>query len=135
MELYFLATGVKHELDLFETQMQVQPFLLPFKDKDGKEWKQPIYGNLAPINLYRFIFPQEYLDEVVKMLNLETERYPMFNKQQFALRKILNAKKIPKPKPETKLRLFRKGNIGLIGIGIKEDPPTQDSEGNKLEGI
>ena len=135
MELYFLATGIKHELDLFESIMQSQPFLLPFKDKDGKEWKQPIYGNLAPIQLYRFIFPKEYQDEVIKMLQLDQNRYPMFNKQNFLLRKVLKAKKIPKIKADTKQRPFYRGNIGLVGIGIKEDIPIKDTQENEFEGI
>jgi len=82
MELYFAATGVKHELDLFETLMQGQVCALPFTDKDGNKMVQPLNAILSPINLYRFIFPKEYLDEFVKMLDLGEERYPMFNLQQ-----------------------------------------------------
>jgi len=137
MELYFAASGVKHELDVFETQMQCIPFGLPFKTKEGDEMIQPIYGMLSPIKLYRYVFPKEYLDEVIKTLGLETAHkyYSSYNLQATALRKILRAKKLPKPKEEAKPRLINKFNVGIIGIGYKEDKEITDKQGNTLEGI
>lgn len=135
MELYFLASGIKHELDYFEEQLQFQPFLLPYIDKEGKEWKQPIYGNLAPMKLYRYIFPEEYLDEVVKMLGEDDHKYVQFNKEAFVLRKILKADKIKKPKANTKDRLFKKGHVGIVLIGTKPDKTNTDPAGNTHEAI
>jgi len=141
MELYFAATGVKHELEYFEKQMQFQHFLLPFKDKDGKEWKQPIYGILAPMNLYRFVFPKEYLNEVIKMLEFDDEgvaqNYKKYDKRALIMRKILKAKPLPKEIPKnTKMRLFKRGNVGLIPIGFREDEPNyKDPNGTTHEGI
>jgi hypothetical protein len=136
MEVYFAATGVKHELDYFENQLQFQPFLLPFTDKDGKEYQQPLYGILSPIKLYRFIFPEKYLDEVIKMLDFNNKsNYAGFDKQAFFLRKLLNAKKLPIPKPETRARLFHKGNVGLIGIGYKPDTIITEPDGKTHEAI
>ena len=135
MELYFMATGVKHELDYFENQMQFMQFLLPFKDKDGKEFKQPLYGGLEPIQLYRFIFPKEHLNEVLKTLDLPSEAYGEFDKQAFALRKILRAKPIPKVPKDTRARLFHRGNIAIKGIGIKEDREQTFDNGCTHEAI
>jgi hypothetical protein len=133
MEAYFLASGVKHELDLFESVMQSQVFDLPFK-KDGKAYKQPYYGILAPIKLYKFVFPKEYLDEVTKMLNLDGKQYSQFDKQGFILRKALRAKKIPKPKEDTPKRYFPQLNIAIKGIGYKEDKPySYEIDGSKIE--
>lgn len=137
MEAYFLASGVKHELDLFESIMQSQPFDLPFK-KDGKEMKQPYYGILAPIKLYKFVFPKEYRDQVVKMLKLNGKQYSQFDKQAFALRKIMKAKKFPKIAPKTPTRYFPKMNLAIKGIGYKEDKPIEyERDGSKIqhEGI
>jgi hypothetical protein len=121
MELYFLASGVKHDLDLFEAYMQTMPFNLPITE-DGLVKVQPIFGMLSPINLYRFIFPKEELDTVINTLGLvEPEKaYPMFNMQAAALRKIMGAKKLPKPKGK-KRRLYPDINVGLKAIGYKED--------------
>lgn len=138
MELYFAATGVEHELDYFEKQMQFQPCLLPFKDKDGKVHQQPLYAILAPMRLYRFVFPKEHLNEFIKTLEFDNpneQHYSGFDKQKFLLRKILKAQPIPEIPKDTKPRLFRKGNIGLIGIGIKEDKDVTDEMGRTHEGI
>lgn len=132
MELYFAATGVKHELDFFETQMQCMPMHLKFTDKEGKPWVQPIYGMLSPIKLYRYIFPKEYLGDVLKTLNFGYDKG--FNPQKFALRKILNAKKIPKVE-DGKARLFHQGNVGLMAIGIKEDDVRTFHTGETHEAI
>lgn len=135
MELYLAATGVKHELDYVLEQLQFQVMALPIKTKEGKDVIQPIYANLQPIQLYRYVFPKEYLDQIVKMLGIEENRYKKFDKQAFLMRKILNAKPIPKPKEGTKIRFFNKGNVGLIGIGIKEDEEVTDELGHTFEGI
>jgi hypothetical protein len=133
MEIYFAASGVKHELDLFESIMQSQPFNLPFK-KDGKEFKQPYYGILAPLKLYKFVFPKEHLNEVVKMLGLDNEGYKQFNLQATALRKIMRAKKLPKIPKDTPQRFFPKLNLAIKGIGYKEDKPLiYEVDGHKVE--
>jgi hypothetical protein len=136
MELYFLASGVKHELDYFENQMQFMHFNLPFKTADGKEMIQPLYGLLAPIQLYKFVFPKEYLDEVLKTLDLPNEGnyLSQFDAQAFALRKILRADKIPKPKADVQPRRFHRGNIAIKGIGIKPDEEVT-MNGMTHEGI
>jgi hypothetical protein len=133
MEAYFLASGVKHELDLFESVMQSQVFDLPFK-KDGKDYKQPYYGILAPIKLYKFVFPKEYLDQVTKMLSLDGNGYPQFNLQATAMRKIMRAKKFPKAKKDTPKRYFPQLNLAIKGIGYKEDKDfSYEIDGSKVE--
>jgi hypothetical protein len=134
MEVYFMASGVKHELDLFESIMQSQVFSMPLK-KDGKDFNMPVYGILAPINLYKFVFPKEHLDEVVKMLDLDKESYSQFDFHAAVLRKIMKAKKFRKPKPNTAKRFKPKGlNLAIKGIGYKEDKPIS-YDGVTHEGI
>jgi hypothetical protein len=134
MEAYFLASGIKHQLDLFESIMQSQVFTLPFQ-KDGKDYEKPIYGVLAPIRLYKFVFPKQHLDEVVKMWDLDGNVYPQFNMQTLALRKLMKAKKFEKPKCDTAIR-FKPQNLNLAvkGIGYKEDKDIEYN-GYKHEGI
>jgi hypothetical protein len=135
MELYFLASGVKHDLDYFEKEMQFKPFTLPYTDKDGNKKSQFIYGMLSEMKLYRYIFPKENLDNVLKMLDLPNNSYSMFNAQAFALRKILNAKKIPKPNPDAKTIMTGFKNVAIKGIGIKEDKMRTFDNGCTHEAI
>jgi hypothetical protein len=137
MEAYFLASGVKHELDLFESIMQSQVFDLPFK-KDGKDYKQPYYGILAPLRFYKFVFPKEYLAQNMKMLGLSKggNYYDkMFNVQGMALRKILKAKRFPEIPKNTPERFFPKQlHVAIKGIGYKEDKEiAYEMEGSKVE--
>jgi hypothetical protein len=135
MEAYFAASGVKHELDLFESVMQSQVFNLPFK-KDGKDYTQPYYGILAPIKLYKFVFPKEHLNEVIKMLKFDKKGKYLseFDKQAFLLRKGLKAKRFPKIPVDTPQRYFPTLHVALKGIGYKEDKPySYESEGSTIE--
>jgi hypothetical protein len=129
-----MASGIKHELDLFESIMQSQVFDMPFK-KDGKDFKQPYYGILSPIKLYRFIFPKDNLHQVMKMLKIHEEHYGQFDKQALVFRKILNAKKFPKIDPKTPQRFFPLDlNVAIKGIGYKEDKTINyEQGGSKLE--
>lgn len=135
MELYFLASAVKHKLDFFETQMQTLRFPLKFKDEKGKEKIQILYGMLQPMKLYRYIFPKESLNCVLNTLNLGENRYPMFDKQGFVLRKALNAKKIPKPDLKVPPILINTENVAIKGIGIKEDVEMTFPNGLTHEAI
>ena len=134
--MYFLASGVKHELDFFESYMQTHPFKMPYYDKKtgkkkGDKW---VFGILAPIKLYKFVFPKEYLNEMVKTMGFDKEAYPMFDVQRDFLRKIMKAKKLPKIPKDTKPRLFPSLNLALKPIGYKEDLDIFE-KGFKHEGL
>lgn len=134
MELFFIATGVYHKLKTFETYMQSIPWVLPFKDKEGKDHKQAVYGMLEPIQLYRYIFPKEELDSVLKTLDLPSDSYNEFNTQSKILRKILKLKPIPKPDDKAIKRLLNKEHVAIKAIGIKEDKMV-NHDGMVHEGL
>ena len=129
-----MATGSKPLLDFFETQMQCLRFFHPYK-KDGKEMVTPIYGMLEPMNLYRYVFPKNGLDSVIKTLKFDKDRYPMFDKQAFMMRKILNADKIPITDPKAEAFHVNFNNIALKCIGIKEDVDITLPDGKTTEAI
>ena len=131
MELYFAATGNIDRLNFFEDQLKTLRMMLPFTTKEGKKMLQPIYGNLQPLRLYRYVFPKEALDRVLKTFNfpLDGGNYSGFNTRAMVLRKILKAKKIPPVSEEAKPVYMDLENIGLIGIGIKEDGEITDETG------
>ena len=135
MELYFLATGVKHHLDNWETYMQSMMFNQPYKDKNGNPQIQATYGMLEPIKLYRFIFPKEYRDRVLKTFNLPNGKYPGFNGRAEVLRRIMKAQKIPTPDEKALPMPFCKLPIAIQGIGIKEDKEFVNQFGNTQEGL
>lgn len=124
MELYFAATGAIHNLDLFEKRLSTIPVLIPY-EKGGKVYNDAIFAMLEPIKLYRLVFPKEYLDSFLKTLEIPVEKskdnYHLFDKQAFVLRKALNAKPIPFPKPDAQPFFIYKDGIAIKGIGIKED--------------
>lgn len=122
MEVFFLATGVYHELDFFEQQLRFEKFLMPYYDpRDKKNKKDIVHGMLSPIKLYRYVFPKEYKDEVIAMLGLDDTHYQKQKKQAFVLRKALGLKKIPKAKEGTRKRALKNCHVNLLPIGFKED--------------
>lgn len=138
MELYFLACGAMHRRMIFEQRLNTIPMVLPFKDKDGTEKIQPIYPMLQEIKLYRYVFPKDHLDTVVKTLEFQPgliKNYNEFNLRATALRKIMKAKKIPEPKADVEPYMIDKENIALIPIGIKEDPVREFPDGRTHEAI
>jgi hypothetical protein len=135
MELYFMASGVMHELDYFEKNMQFLPFKLPYTDAKGNKKEQLSYGMLSPIKLYRYVFPKEALDVVLKTLDLPNKSYPKFDLQAKALRYALNAKKIPTPSKDAVGYNVGFKNVAIKAIGIKEDPVRTFANGCTHEAI
>lgn len=88
--------------------------------------------------MYRFIFPKNYLHQVLKTLKFPNgNRYAMFDKQTFLLRKALNAKKIPS-ELDGNVGPFDGvwiNNLALKEIGYKEDPVQTFADGTTNEGI
>lgn len=116
-----MATGAIHNIDVFEARMSTLPLMLPF-EKDGKKYKQPMFGMLEPVKLYRYVFPKEHLDEILKTLDFpENVNYKRFDKQKLFLRKALGLKKTPIPKEDAQPFLIHKMGVALKDIGIKED--------------
>jgi len=135
MELYFAASGVMHDLDLFEKNMQFLPFELPYTDAKGEKKNKIIYGMLSPIKLYRYVFPEQALDVVLKTLDLPNKSYPKFNLQARALRLALNAEAIPNPSKDAVGYNVGWSNVAIKGIGIKKDKKQTFQNGCTHEAI
>lgn len=123
MHLYAIVRGrrslVRRVLENLEDL-----FLPWYKDKDGKD----IYIQLIPrkVELIEFVFPKEYLNEVVKTLGNAPPKFPNI------LAKALQLKPIPKISDDTKTFLCRDGDkighefVHFHPIGIKEDKLNDD---------
>lgn len=134
-----MGTGQKQWVELFENRLNTVPMMLPFT-KDGKHYKQPLYPMLEEIKLYRYVFPKEELDAVIKTLGFDKGSkftgYPQFANRSSVLRKILKAKPIPKLNNENETGfMLHKEHVGLLPIGIKEDKEMDFPDGSRHEAI
>ena len=111
--------------------LQGQAFMFPRKNlKTGKTEQFIVQGNLRPIELWEYVFPEEHLNEVLYNLNIKGDGKQVHGKQLEPLAKtfrmMMGLKKIPKY-DETKLQLsprILKGameGVSLYGLGIKKD--------------
>ena len=138
MEIYFSATGEQRALRLFEERLNTIPVILPGTLKNGAKVEQPIYSMLQEIKIYRLVFPRAYKDDMLKTLGLphkkEIDHYKKFNTQAYIMRKALNADKIPEPVGGEAF-FINTHNVGIKGIGIKEDVDVTFPNGCTNEGI
>lgn len=127
MHLLFLTRGIKRDVEEVVKFLETQPFYMPYKTKDGKQMLQPIQGNLQPIQLWSYVFPEESKDRVFNGLLSKAWTFPKDRKMRAfiaGLRNVLKAEKIPdwdKTKkglflPDTALK-----NVVVVPIGVKYD--------------
>ena len=129
MHFFFLTRGSKTHVDEVVKFLETRTVGLPFIDKDGKKGVQPLAGMLQPIQLWSYVFPEEYLDTVLNSLNCDNEKRKRWvnNKKMKALtaglRLMMGAEPLPKVKgnkkflmPENALQF-----VSVIPIGIKKD--------------
>lgn len=136
MHAFFMTRGIKQDVDLVVKFLETRTFLLPFTDmKTGLEKFQPIQGNLQPIQLWSYVFPEYERDKVLTSLKFDEEnrkRWTSDLKMKAAvegLRLMLGAKKIPSFSKEQRMLmpLAALNNVSIIPIGIKEDGVMPDS--------
>jgi len=146
MHLDFVAEGILHQLDEFETWISTRFFPMKYKDAEGKEQTTLVQGALRPRRAYSFIFPAECLDSVLNTLNptpfvsrVDGKGTQMFHKLINLARRVLRLKPIPKerdtakgklPMPEHILR-----NIRIVGMGIREDMDFVNEKGVEQEAL
>lgn len=123
MHYDFIAEGIMHDMDLFEKFLQTIPLKLPITDSDGKTKEIIIQSQLRQKKLYSFVFPKEYLDQVINTLGQDLEGLPKGARLQAeVLRKALKLKKVPKSdKTKGAFPIYRQ-NLRIVPLGIREDP-------------
>jgi len=146
MHLVFCASGIKHDLDLFEIFMQTRTFNMPFIDHNEKRAKEKnknmlLQSQLRPINFYDFIFPKGELDMVLNSLQIGTDPDIVSANASLPkavitmLQKALKLKKIPNPDISKGAFPLYKNNVRLVGIGIRDDKDLKFPNGWEHEGI
>lgn len=127
MELYFFANGIKNQMDLFEGHMQAQYFNWMRRNlKTNQMEATSVQGALRPIQLYKYVFPEESLPDVISNMRLDLQSPPQFLlNYSWAMRKLLKLQEVPKLDIRKELYQTRPLNvpgIAVIPIGIKYEP-------------
>jgi len=122
-ELWFMATGAKHWINLFEANMQSQPFFISGVGPTGEKFQTSMIGMLEPIQLYRYVIPKEGLALTMKTLGFDKENLlkQRFSPQLWALRKALGLTAIPQVTlPNVKMPVSTE-YLQIIPVGYKDD--------------
>ncbi|MAF43374.1 MAG: hypothetical protein CMI54_04265 [Parcubacteria group bacterium] len=146
MHLIFGVRGLIQQLNIFEMFMQTQMWVWKREvlTKKGKPHKIPKYdyvqvqGALRRVigGLYEYVFPEEYLAEVLTMLGIDNNKEGNWNKlhlgkfKPWLLRKLMSngVKPIPKYEPVLTNRFIEMRGVAIYAIGIKYDKREQKGE-------
>lgn len=128
MHLYLITRGTKYAVNQFIDVLQGN--MLPYPQGDKIHHVQFIS---RPVQLWECVFPKGCLPNVLKALHPNEIRKDI-SLQSAALRKILNAKKIPKMdlSKTIPINTFTE-NVAYYAIGIREDKGIWQ-KGHPLEG-
>ena len=141
MHAFFITRGFKHDVDFFIKWLETRTFY-PQLEKDGKKIRQPIVATLQPIQLWSYVFPEEFKEQVLTALRFDEENADRYIQSSFKtktalaiLRKGLRAKKVPKfeKDPSMIMPIEPMQNIAITPIGIKEDVYGINPDGWKQE--
>lgn len=145
MEFYFLANGIKQQMDVFETFMQSQFFNWMRKNLKTNQIEQAaVQGALRPIQLYKYVFPANSLADVLTNMRVavnvdapipekgipntsptaENPNLGYLDKLKWLLRKALKLKPIPKIEINKGMFITRPmfvDGVTIIPLGIKDD--------------
>jgi len=143
MQVYFITRGVKHQSDLFITQLQGKYLKTKQKlagDKEPKDYMVQV--GVRPVQLWEVAFPKEHKDLMLTTLfgrgtcdilgndGKKPCEHKWLKKLVGLLRVTLGLKKFPEYDKKEFLPLS-KDNVQVIGIGVKDDYTTPDG----CEGI
>ena len=132
MHFFFLTRGVKQQRDLFVKFMETQMWKWKRKNlTTGKDEFIQVQGGLRPLELWEYIFPDECLDEVLTVLELDENgknRWALGRTKSAILRKALGKgtegnkiKPVPKFKKAKTNKYVELRGVAVYPIGIKED--------------
>jgi hypothetical protein len=115
--------------------MEAQKHLLKMtKGKETKEVWLESQIRVLPFGIYEYIFPKEDLDIVLHSLIEYENRYKIPAFVLMMIRKVLHLDKIPEYKKDKKY-LWRRENVNIIPLGIREDGEITEQKGQMFEGF
>ncbi len=137
MHFVFATRGIKHEVDMFVKFMETQMFSRKkINLKTKKEEIELVQGQLRPIQLWEYIFPEEHKAHILTSLSIDENGKvgpfaAAFNAK--LLQKAMGLEKVKYKKENTK-RFIPHRNVAIYPIGIKKDNVRAwEQEGYELE--
>lgn len=139
-----MTRGIKRDVDELVKFLETRTMMLPYIDDAGNKFTVPIQGNLQPIQLWSYVFPENHKDAVLNSLKFGKEnRDRWINNSKMkvlveSLRLGMGAKKIPKfsdKKGEIYLPQPSLANVSIIPIGVKYDRICRHPDGKTHEDI
>ena len=77
---------------------------------------------LRPIRFYEVAFPEPMLNDVLQLIRPGKSWHPLFNTPINLLRMAMSLEKVPdNPPPDDSIHYMPRGNIEVVGVGIKKD--------------
>lgn len=140
MHAVFLTRGIKKDVDEFVKFMETRGLRLPYTRSDGKTDITVINGNLQPIQLWSYVFPEYEKDAVLHGLDFKNNQWNN-TAQLKALTKMLRLgmglKKCPEYKEDKKIYLPQPSmkNIAIIPIGVRYDGVHVEKDGTTHEAL
>lgn len=144
MHAFFLTRGNKRDVDEFIDFLKTRNLPVPFIDKEGKKGYLPQTGIVQPVQMWSFVFPENWKNEVLTALKFDKENIERWasNKQvslmRNGLRLALGADKIPELQPVADgkglyMPVNAMENISIIPIGVKKDVYSWKADGRFYE--
>ena len=136
--LFFVAYGINRQIEEMKNQLSSLKFPLKWKDPPtGKEVSGFIEGNLQPVQLFKFSFPEDQLDTVLRTLKFNniSSHHDNLNKYFWLLRKALRLEELPEYNKEGSYYPLVKDsfpNVNLTAIGYSKDLRSSDENNNEL---
>lgn len=133
--MYFIASGAKHHMDLFETHMQSQVVTVNGIAADGTNIHQKIFGMLQPVKLYRYVIPKEVVPAALKTLRADQKNPNIPSLAKFGLKKALGLNDVSKYEISDVTMNVNTDFVNLEVLGVRDDPTRIVLNGVKQEAI
>lgn len=130
MHYVFAIRGDLYDVQRIITALEGKEFNLPITLADGTKVNAVVAGRVEPIQLFSYVFPEQYSDVVLNSLGGTKENMERwYHKNTFqnllfgGMRKALHCEPIPTPKTQDRFLLPVPSiqNVSIMPIGIKKD--------------
>jgi len=122
MHLYTLTRGIKSRMNEWENDLGAQWMPLKYKMPDGKITKGRIKLAIREVKLHEIIFPKEYEEAVMGLINPAVGKSKQIGKWGQIIPKLARFLGLKKPLQEWKKNdtIYSDG-IACLALGTKED--------------
>ena len=146
MHCLFMTRGIKKDVDEVTKFLETRTLSLPFTDKEGNQGTGFVQGNLQPVQLWSYVFPENHKDEVLTALKFDKENIARWTTGKKStrmrlmvegLRLAMGGEKIPDFTENKSLAMPMDAlkNVSIIPIGVKYDDTLEQVNGLTHESL